>query len=84
MRYVVSDGTGRKAQSTDGKSAGKTATAQTGQYDKGIELLNTWFAGIYPYDAPKYAVVIMVEDGTSGSSDCCPIFRTIVEKLRKL
>lgn len=84
MRYVVSDGTGRRADSSDHKSAGKTATAQTGQYSKGIEILNTWFAGVYPYDNPKYAIVIMVEDGTSGSMDCCPIFRTIVEKLREL
>lgn len=84
MRYVVSDGTGRRAESTDNKSAGKTATAQTGQYNNGIEILNTWFAGIYPYNEPKYAIVIMVEDGTSGALDCCPIFRTVVEKLKVL
>lgn len=84
MRYVVSDGTGRRAESNDNKSAGKTATAQTGQYNRGIEVLNTWFAGIYPYDNPKYAIVVMVEDGTSGATDCCPIFRTIVEKINDL
>lgn len=81
MRYVVTNGTGVNAESTINKSAGKTATAQTGQYEFGKEKLDTWFAGIYPYDSPKYAIVVMTENGTSGSTDCCPIFRTIVENI---
>lgn len=83
LRYVVSDGTGRSADYRN-QSAGKTATAQTGQFAGGEEKLNTWFAGVYPYDNPQYAIVIMTEDGTSGATDCCPIFRTIVEKLSAL
>lgn len=81
LRYVVTNGTASNAESYNKKSAGKTATAQTGQYSSGRELLNTWFAGIYPYDNPKYAIVIMKENGTSGAGDCCPIFRSIVENL---
>lgn len=81
LRYVVTNGTAINAESDSKKSAGKTATAQTGQYKNSRELLNTWFAGIYPYDKPKYAVVIMTEDGISGSVDCCPIYSEIVDKL---
>ena len=81
MRYVVTDGTGANAETYRHTSAGKTATAQTGQYNFGSEKLKTWFAGIYPYDNPKYAIIIMTENGISGSSDCCPVFRTIVENL---
>lgn len=80
MRSVVVKGTGRNADYNN-ESAGKTATAQTGQYKNGKELLNTWFAGVYPYSSPKYAIVIMTEDGNSGAEDCCPVFRTIVESL---
>ena len=81
MRYVVTNGTAANAETYRHKSAGKTATAQTGQYNFGIEKLNTWFAGVYPYDNPKYAIVIMTENGISGSNDCCPVFRTIIENL---
>lgn len=84
MHFVVTDGTGYNAQSKTKKSAGKTATAQTGQYILSHEYLNTWFAGIYPYDNPKYAIVVMTEKGKSGSEDCCPIFRTIVDELEKI
>lgn len=84
MNYVVTDGTGKNALTSDKKSAGKTATAQTGQYFMKNEYLNTWFAGVYPYDNPEYAVVVMKEHGKSGSQDCCPIFRTIVEKLMNM
>lgn len=80
MRYVVTNGTGRRAEYNN-NSAGKTSTAQSGRYVDGKEILNTWFAGFYPYDNPKYTIVVMTEDGKSGSGDCCPIFRTIVEKL---
>lgn len=84
LRYVVTNGTGSNAEDSNKKSAGKTATAQTGQYAFGTETLNTWFAGVYPYDNPKYAIVIMTEQGTSGAENCCPIYRTVVEKISDL
>ena len=84
LRYVVTNGTGKNAEDKKGKSAGKTATAQTGQYNNKTELLNTWFAGVYPYDNPRYAIVVMCENGKSGSEDCAPVFRHIVEKLSDL
>lgn len=84
MRYVVTDGTARIIMYGDKKSAGKTATAQTGQFIGGEEKLNTWFAGVYPYDKPKYAIVVMTEEGKSGAADCCPVFSTIVEQLKNM
>ena len=83
LRYVVSDGNAGSADFHD-NAAGKTATAQTGQFQNGDELLNCWFTGVYPYDDPQYAIVIMVEEGEGGAKECCPIFRTVVEKLEQL
>lgn len=83
MLGVVKNGTGYAAD-FNGTTAGKTATAQSGIYKNNKEILNTWFAGFYPYKNPKYAIVVMREDGISGAEDCCPIFRTIVEKLQNL
>lgn len=80
MKYVVDSGTGFNAQYKS-QTAGKTATAQSGIYIDGKEQLNTWFVGFYPYDNPKYSIVVMREGGKSGAEDCCPIFRTIVENL---
>ncbi len=83
MRYVVTNGTAASAEYNN-NSAGKTSTAQSGVYQNGKEVLNTWFAGFYPYDNPKYAIVVLTEDGTTGSENCCPVFRSIVEKISKL
>lgn len=83
MKYVVTNGTGGSAD-YKGETAGKTATAQSGKYVNDKEILNTWFAGFYPYNDPKYAIVVMCENGTSGSEDCGPVFRTIVENLSKM
>lgn len=83
MKYVVTNGTGASADYKN-DTAGKTATAQSGKYINGKEILNTWFAGFYPYNNPRYAIVVMCENGTSGSQDCGPVFRTIVENIDKL
>lgn len=83
MHYVVTNGTGSNAN-YNGITAGKTATAQSGIYNNGTEVLNTWFAGFYPINEPKYAIVVLCEDGKSGAEDCCPIFRTIVESIEKM
>lgn len=83
MKYVITDGTGATAD-YENDTAGKTATAQSGKYSDGSEILNTWFAGFYPYNNPQYAIVVMCEDGTSGSQDCGPVFRTIVENIDKM
>ena len=82
LRYVVEYGNAKSAD-YNSLSAGKTATAQTGQFIDGIEQYNGWFAGVYPYDKPELAIVIMAEEAESGSTDCCPIFRTIVKNLFK-
>lgn len=81
MKYVVTDGTALSAQSKSNKSAGKTSTAQTGIFKNGEELYNAWFAGFYPCDNPKYSITVLREEAISGSIDCCPIFKTIVDNL---
>ncbi len=81
LRSVVVNGSGRNADSKILKTAGKTATAQTGKIEDGKELYNSWFAGYFPADNPEYAVVIMREKGEGGSADCAPVFRMIAETV---
>ncbi len=80
LEKVVSEGSGKNARSSLVNCAGKTATAQTGKFENGEEKYNSWFAGYFPAEDPKYAVVIMKEEGVSGSSDCAPVFKIIAEK----
>ena len=68
---------------TDG--GGKTSTAQTGRFDEeGNEYMNCWFAGFFPYDEPRYAVVVMAEEGQSGNITCAPVFKDIADNITKL
>lgn len=76
------NGTGVNGASDAIYSAGKTATAQTGRYDdNGNEQLVTWFAGFFPFENPKYAVVILNEKGSTASIDCAPVFKYIIENI---
>lgn len=81
LELAVREGTGKNAQVESTLVCGKTATAQSGDYSKGEERLVTWFAGFYPYEEPEYVIVIMCEDGESGSADCAPVFSRTVSAL---
>lgn len=61
--------------------SGKTGTAQSGIWKSGKEICRTWFAGFFPSDNPHYIVVVLNEDGTSGQTDCAPVFKEICEKI---
>lgn len=62
-------------------AAGKTATAQTGQFDSDREICHSWFAGWYPVSNPELVIVIMKENGASGNADCAPVFKKVVDTL---
>jgi len=44
---------------------------------------DVWFLSFAPFPNPRYAVVVMVEGGSSGGGDCAPIAREIYEGLRE-
>lgn len=81
---VVEKGSGSRAKTLHFASAGKTATAQTGRYENGEEIYNAWFAGYFPADNPKYAVVVMKENGGEGAVSCAPVFREIAQGISDL
>ena len=66
-------GTARLAGVTGMAVAGKTGTAAS----------HAWFAGFAPADAPRYVVVVFLEQGTGGSS-AAPVAHEIFEGLPKL
>ncbi|MEP7198525.1 MAG: penicillin-binding protein 2 [Chloroflexota bacterium] len=55
--------------------AGKTGTAESPPGEP-----HAWFAAYAPADAPRVAVVVLVEHGGEGSSVAAPIARRIFEK----
>lgn len=76
------NGTGINGKPDNVSAAGKTATAQTGRYDdNGDEILCTWFCGYFPFENPKYTVVVFNENGTTAAEDCAPVFREIAQNI---
>lgn len=89
MRQVVTDGTGKRAEVGSVKVGGKTGTAQVavkGQYVK--ERMVGSFIGFWPYDAPKYTMLVVIgEPGGGryyGGELAAPLFRSIVEDIERL
>lgn len=83
LTSVVENGNASPAKPDRFSAAGKTATAQTGIFDKsGNEICNTWFGGFFPAESPRYAVVVMKQGGASGSYDCAPVFKKIADTIK--
>lgn len=80
MIGVVEEGSAPLAKPAQGGAGGKTASAQTGQYDEdGEEIVHAWFAGFFPAQQPKYAAVILIEGGEYGGQVASPLFQQIVD-----
>jgi cell division protein FtsI/penicillin-binding protein 2 len=86
MADVERGGTGAAAKVPGFPICGKTGTAQVEDVDGKLKRHDVWFLSFAPYGNPKYAVVVMVEGGSSGGSDCAPvggdIYRAILESVR--
>ncbi|MBB6177929.1 cell division protein FtsI/penicillin-binding protein 2 [Anoxybacillus tengchongensis] len=82
LQLVVthSEGTGRTFQSLPYAVAGKSGTAETGKE----ELVNKWFAGYFPADRPKYALVVVQLETASAASVTNAIFADIVRATYEL
>jgi penicillin-binding protein 2 len=79
------EGTGRAAvvQGSGLRICGKTGTAQVMDEHNRVVDHTTWFASFAPYEDPRYAVVVMVQSGTSGGASCAPIAHDIYEAILK-
>ena len=82
MISTVENGTGKSANPINSGAGGKTATAQTGIYDNnGNAVYQTWFGGFYPAENPVYTIVVLCENGESGSKTAAPIFKEIADSI---
>ncbi|SHG81401.1 peptidoglycan glycosyltransferase [Thermosyntropha lipolytica DSM 11003] len=82
MRLAVTEGTGKNAELMAVNAAGKTATSQTGRFnEEEEEILNAWFGGFFPADHPRFAVVVLVEEGKTGGTSAAPVFKEIGDEM---
>ena len=78
------EGTGKPAFVSGMRVCGKTGTAQKMDSENRIVSHFTWFVSYAPFENPRYAVVIMVEHGISGTKTCAPIAGKIYKAIQEL
>ena len=76
-------GTGKRARIEGYEVCGKTGTAEVKSREHGKYKI-TWFTSYAPFEAPRYAVVVMAERGASGGGTCAPAAKKIYEALIEL
>lgn len=84
MRLCVTDGTGRAAFSDSVLTYGKTATAQSGQYKDGEEVLHRWFAGCFEAGGRLYALTVLADGAADDNENPALLFRRIAETVAAL
>lgn len=84
LAEAVINGTGKNAWVPGYGSAGKTGSAETGRTGPGGKsITNVWFAGYAPLRNPRFAIVVLKEEGASGGGDAAPVFKEIAEYALK-
>ena len=85
MREAVNapDGSGKRAALPGVVVAAKTGTAEYGRKGSGQKM--TWMIAFAPYEEPRYAVALLVEDGVSGGTTAAPrVKRLLARVLREV
>jgi penicillin-binding protein 2 len=83
MKSEVEEGTGRLAAIPGFPICGKTGTAEIKDEHGRATGRTTWFLSFAPAEKPRYAVVVMVENGSFGGPTCAPAAKKIYEALLK-
>jgi penicillin-binding protein 4B len=83
LREVVvnPNGTGKWFKDLPYEVAGKSGTAETGKYENDNQLHNKWFAGYFPYQNPKYALVAVNLDVIDTEGGVNLLFADMVKML---
>ena len=79
MSVNQAGGTSGKLKMPKIEVAAKTGTAQSS--DNGKKSNNSWVISFAPYENPKYAVCIMVQNGGSGGGVCGPLANLVYRGL---
>ncbi|HEY8893007.1 MAG TPA: penicillin-binding transpeptidase domain-containing protein [Clostridium sp.] len=80
MRAVVTGGTGTGAAVSGIDVAGKTGTAD---HNNNQGAPHSWFTSFAPYDNPKIAIAVIVEEGGQGGGIAAEITRQLIETYLK-
>jgi penicillin-binding protein 2 len=77
MRRAVLYGTCKQLKDVGVSVAGKTGTADVphGQDP------HAWFVGFFPYDHPKYTLVVLIENGGKASDSSVPVAKQFIRRL---
>lgn len=81
MRDAVNepDGSGKRAKLSQVTVAAKTGTAEYGVKGAGKKM--TWMIAFAPYEQPRYALALLVEDGISGGTTAAPKVKKLLAQV---
>ena len=82
MKMCVDEGTGKSAKIYGVNTGGKTATAQTGRFDRdGVEYVHKWFCGVYPIENPRFSICVLIDNEKDENVSPSVIFGKICSFL---
>ena len=81
MKEVVDNGTVNSSYFSGTNAAGKTGTADHMDKNGKPATPHSWFVGFAPYNNPKYAIAVIVENGGVGGGKAAQIAGTVLSLI---
>ena len=81
MINAVVNGTGAGGKPFRYGAGGKTGTAETGWESDGKAVVQSWYAGFFSDEDPKYVIAVLAEDANNTGGKSAPVFKQICEEL---
>ncbi|MGK0466164.1 peptidoglycan D,D-transpeptidase FtsI family protein, partial [Clostridium sp.] len=83
MKGVVTEGTGTSVAIQGIEIGGKTGTADHNDSNGKAMTAHSWFVGFAPYENPRIAIAVIVEEGGYGSGKAAVITKALISAYLK-
>ena len=83
MEKAVEEGTAKAGKPESVSAGAKTGTAQTGQSTEEGEVVQLWYTGYFPAQAPRYVVTVLRADSTDNGKQGAAVFQKVADQLEK-
>jgi cell division protein FtsI/penicillin-binding protein 2 len=81
MKQAILEGIVKGGQLETVSSSSKTSTVETIILENNIRINKSWLTSFFPFEKPRYCVIILSEEDKGGTKNSGPVFKEFVQEI---